>query len=231
MEAQHRFSGLISTPMSSLNTRFGLGLGLAFGIIVFMAGASSMLPGGVVHADTFLGPNLDITNVTGPLTTGTFACVGGTDTINPSPTSPSLTTTGINPCSNTTISQSETISLVTLNGYGLQSITGSLTCNVTGSDSLILTSSLGITLTCPKQATPGTVSATFTFPTPVTSDTFSITLSNTFVSGGSSTLSATGDAFQLVPTPEPSTALLLTCGLLALSAFAYRRRAIKTDNT
>jgi len=213
-------------------SRFGVSLALALGIMVLLTGLSGGLPSSVVHADTLLGPNFDITSVTGPLTTGTFAYVGGTQTINPSPTSPSVTTSGINSCSNTTISQSETISFVTLNGYALQSFSGILTCSVTSGDSLIATSNLGsVSTTCPTQATPGTVSGTFTYPTPVTSGTFSVTLSNTFVSGGSSTLSASEYLFQLVPAPEPSSGLLLTCGLLALPIFAYRRRAIKAANT
>jgi hypothetical protein len=198
----------------------GFSLVRALVILAFLIAVSGALPGGLAYADTLLGPNLDITSITGPLTTGTFACVGGTQTINPSPTSPNLTITGIGACSDTTISQSETISFVTLNGYAVQSFGGSLTCNVTGGDSLILTSSVGISLTCPTQTTAGTVSGTFTYPTPVTSGTFTITLSNTYASGGSSTLSGSEYLFQLVNTPEPSSLLLLSIGLLALLGLA-----------
>jgi PEP-CTERM motif len=217
--------------MSLPNLRFGrwLSLVLALGILTFLVAASGALPAAVVYADSLpscdtgsapctLGPNLEIVSITGDLFTGTGPCLGGNNMVSLSATNPGISFSDIpTPCSGDfTSTQSATLSVAALNGYEIEDIGASITCGVTGANSLSL--SFGSTLlTCPTLATVGAtsmLSTEITFP-PATSLNETITLSN-LSAGGTSSLSGFSDNFSLVATPEPSALLLLSTGLLGL---------------
>jgi hypothetical protein len=230
---------------------FGLcfSLALALGIIGFLVAASGTLPNAVAYAGPLLacsttngppcllGPNLELVSETGPLFSGSGACVGGTSTFTLDPTNPGFGVTGIpTPCSGFSITQSGTISATALNGFAINAFTGSVNCGVTGGDSLsFLTNS--ISAICPTETTvgaTGTVPSGATF-SPVTSLDLNVTLANTFVTGGSSSLSSSSSFYSLVQTPEPSSLLLLLVGLCGLGIIKFkmpksRRRASGTSS-
>lgn len=225
--------------MSLAKPKFGpcFAVILAFAIVAFLVVGSGALPTAVVHAGPLLpcttspapctiGPNLELINVTGALFSGTGPCTGGTETFDTSATDPGFSFTDIpTPCAGFSSTQSGTVSVSALSGYQIEDFTGADTCGVTGGDSLTF-SALSIVLTCPSETTvgaTGTVSGNATF-TPVTSLAETVTLSNTFTSGGSSSLSTAALNWSLLaPVPEPSSFTLLFAGLIGFACISRRR--------
>ena len=200
-------------------------------LLVFLAAGGGAGSSSVAHAQgvpacgaagttpCMLGPNLEVISLTGTLFSGTGPCVGGTSSFVASPTSPGFSATGIpTPCAAFSSTQSETFSLVAMNGYEIDGISVSGTCGVTGNNSLTLSASSSpvnsVTVTCPEESSVGataTVSNQLAF-TPATNLTATITASNTSTVGGSSSLSALSWYFLLsqaigtctTPNPNPN---------------------------
>lgn len=206
--------------------------GTATVLLGFLLAASGALPGAVVRADNLpvcgtagtpcaLGPNLEVVSITLP---SSGPCAGGTLSLDMSATNPGLSFSGptSGTCEPFSGTVTETITLSALNGYQIGDLSVSATCGVTGGNSLIL--SFGShTLPCPTGSL-GTVSDDVTF-TPVTSQTFTFGVSNTFT-GGSSSLSSVSQNFSLVaPVPEPSSIVLMLVGIGALAFVLGSRRS------
>jgi hypothetical protein len=213
-------------------------LGTATVLLGFLLAASGALPGAVVRADNLpvcgtagtpcaLGPNLEVVSITLP---SSGPCAGGTLSLDMSATNPGLsfsgpTSTTCEPVSGTV---TETITLSALNGYQIGDLSMSAICGVTGGNSLII--SFGShTLPCPTGAI-GAVSDDVTF-SPVSNQTFTFTLSNTAVAGGSSSSSLVAENFSLVaPVPEPKSLVLMLVGLGALAFVLGSRRSAQAGH-
>lgn len=221
---------------------------LAVGILTFLVGGSSVLPGAVVHADSCssnfsssctIGPNLELLSVTGALYSGSGPCTegaGGSSTFVDSATNPGIDTTD-NPviCATPTsanASQTGTIVVEALNGYEFDDFSFSVGCGVTGNNSLTFSgtassggTSVPFSQSCMTEQTVGatsTLSGEDTF-TPVTTLTLTTTLTDTATPGGTTSLSFADDNFSLVTTPEPSSSTLLFIGLVGLFGVARKR--------
>lgn len=210
---------------------------VTFAILAFMVAASGSLPGSAAYATPLtscstssapclIGPNLEIVSLTGTLSEGLFACVGGTTTFNSSPTNPSYSTTGIPTCNPMSSSASEAVTFQALNGFLIDEVSGFYDCGVTGLDSLtIVTSFSGSTtsFSCPT-GSASMVPFDFKFA-PVSSLSGTVTITNEFFLGGSSILAATQTNFSLV-TPESGAFGLLLSGAAALAILSGARGRI-----
>jgi hypothetical protein len=150
---------------------------------------------------------------------------------NSNPLNPGYSITAKSPCTHTgvgTFSQSETIQLAGLNGLLIHDLSASITCGVTGNDSLSLSFN-SLTLNCPTEKNPedfGTVSGHITF-IPGSTLTETITLTATGFLEDFLIIDSMSNNISLVrasTAPEANTIFLLCAGLVGL--LGTRRRLL-----